>query len=100
MNHMESVLNAVAAERARQDARWGEQNHDAYTYLAILTEEVGEAAQAALHDQFGGKAAGTLEAEVIQIAAVAVAWVECIRRRTGLSPEEEHHEQIRDLGEH
>lgn len=80
MERMNEVLADVAAERARQDAKWGQQDHDAFTYLAILTEEVGEAAQAALHNQFGGKAAGTLEIELIHVAAVAVAAIECIRR--------------------
>ncbi len=79
-NLQAQVLADVATERARQEAKWGEQNHDDFIYSAILGEEVGEAAQAVLHDKFGGKSAGTLEEELIQVAAVAVAWVECIRR--------------------
>ncbi len=38
----------VLDERNRQDQLWGEQNHDPFTYLAILGEEVGEANKAAL----------------------------------------------------
>lgn len=75
------TLQEVKHERLRQDEVWGEQNHDDFTYLAILGEEVGEACQAALHDRFGGEAAGTLREELIQVAAVAVAMVECIDRR-------------------
>ena len=33
------VLNEVSAERQRQDAKWGEQNHDPLLWLSILTEE-------------------------------------------------------------
>lgn len=81
MTDLRQIIQQILDERERQDAKWGEQNHDDYRWLAILTEEVGELAQAALHDEFGGKHAGTLRDELIQAAAVAVAWVECIDRR-------------------
>lgn len=80
------IFNQVASERFRQDAKWGEQNHDAYRWLAILTEELGEVAQAALHDEFGGKHAGTLRAELVQAVAVGMAWIECIDRRQTETP--------------
>ncbi len=88
---LRKVMLEVARERTKQDAKWGEQNHNGYTYLAILMEEVGEAAKAALHDQFGGKEAGGLRTELVQTAAVAVAMIECLdrkdkRRRAGLCP--------------
>ena len=106
------VLEEVSHERARQDAKWGEQNHpngtgddrllprlahtfdgratmgtlaysarnwcqslaedDACTYAAILLEEVGEA--------LAERHPAALRAELIQVAAVAVAWVEKIDR--------------------
>ncbi|MCB8942523.1 MAG: hypothetical protein H6658_01985 [Ardenticatenaceae bacterium] len=78
-----AIFQEIANERAKQDGKWGEQNHDDYRWLAILTEEIGEVAQAALHDEFGGRAAGTLQDELIQVAAVAVSWLECIERRNG-----------------
>jgi hypothetical protein len=40
--HIDMVFAAIRAERERQNATWGEQNHDAYTWLAILGEEFGE----------------------------------------------------------
>ena len=80
MTTQELVIQTIVDERQRQDAKWGQQNHDDYRWLAILTEEVGELAQAALHDEFGGKAAGTLRAELIQVAAVAMSWLECLDR--------------------
>lgn len=69
------VLEQVAIERERQDAKWGEQNHPLDTWLTVLAEEVGELAQAILKGQ-------TAEArkEAVQCAAVAVAIVEFIDR--------------------
>lgn len=76
-------VNSVLAERERQDAKWGEQNHDDYIWLAILMEEVGEASQETLVEKFGAAANGhgNLREEVVHIAAVALAWIECIDRR-------------------
>ena len=71
---------AVALERKRQTEKWGEQNHDVFVWLSILSEEIGELAQAALHDKFGGRAAGTLKNELTQVAAVAVQWLEQLER--------------------
>lgn len=94
----ESVLRAVAEEREAQDAKWGEQNHpdgtglpeDAAnanlareicqrafatgqgTFADILTEEVMEA--------FAETDKAKLREELIQVAAVAVAWAEKIDR--------------------
>lgn len=76
-----SAGDDIFAERQRQELQWGEQNHDAFKWLAILGEEVGEANQAALHDEFGGHAKGTLRKELVQIAAVAIAFIECLDRR-------------------
>jgi NTP pyrophosphatase (non-canonical NTP hydrolase) len=76
------VLSDVAAERSRQFDRWGDQSdHADFVWLGILTEEVGESAQAVLHDTFGGKASGTLYAELVQVAAVACAWLEALHDR-------------------
>ena len=94
------VLAEIAAERARQDAKWGQQNHpdgtgtdpegdaeivgwakeacqDAAargtcTYRLILDEEVQEA--------FAESDPRKLRAELVQVAAVAAAWVEKIDR--------------------
>lgn len=70
----------VLAERNRQDAKWGEQNHDPFTYLAILIEEVGELGKAALHLRFGGPEAFGVREEAVQTAAVSLAIVECLDR--------------------
>jgi len=81
MTPAETALADVLAERDRQDAKWGEQNHDPFTYLAILSEEVGEFAQAALHLRFGGEAQNKFRHEAVHMAAVALAMVECIDRK-------------------
>jgi hypothetical protein len=74
------VLDQVYEERARQDAKWGEQSHDPRMWLAILMEEVGEAAKETLGDcSTGSPASNRLYLELTQIAAVAVEWLEHIR---------------------
>lgn len=70
-----SVLEEIQDERRRQDRKWGEQNHEPFKWLAILTEEVGEAAQATLWDN-----RNMIRSELIQVAAVAVAAIECLDR--------------------
>jgi hypothetical protein len=95
------VLGEVERERLRQDELWGIQNwsdgtgsqlweRNALTaksfnrrrvengrlqWLHILEEEVYEAF--AEHDD-----PAALREELVQVAAVAVAWIECIDRRT------------------
>ncbi len=81
----EEVLAAVAAERTRQDEKWGEQNHLPPMWMAILGEEFGETCQEALRFSFGPstsreKVLRNYREELIQVAAVAVAAVECLDR--------------------
>lgn len=96
---LNEVLLEILTERVRQDKKWGVQNHrdgtgyagskedaddarsqcDARfemgqgTWKDILKEEVFEA--------FAEMNPAKLEEELIQVAAVATAWVEAIRRR-------------------
>ena len=74
------VLYEVEDERKRQNEKWGEQNHHPFHFLAILGEEVGEANQAALKSYSEGGNWDAYRAELIQVAAVAVAMVECYDR--------------------
>jgi NTP pyrophosphatase (non-canonical NTP hydrolase) len=74
------ALTDVLQERERQEKKWGEQNHDPFAYLAILMEEVGEFSEAALHLRFGGPEAFGMRTEAVQVAAVALAIVECLDR--------------------
>lgn len=73
------ILEGISAERRRQDELWGEQNHGPDHWITILAEEVGEAAKEAL-DCPGPGPAGRLRTEVMQVASVAVAAIECIDR--------------------
>ncbi len=80
---MSEALISVVKERARQDDLWGEQNNDPVTWLVILMEEVGEIARAILSWRFDGpigSRGGAIRDEAVQVAAVAVAMVECCDR--------------------
>jgi len=82
------IISEILDERLVQNEKWGEQNHDDSLWACILMEEVGETTQAIFdltcyipgtvsYDTEKGK---TRE-ELIQVAAVAIAWLECIDRR-------------------
>lgn len=81
-----SVLEEIAKERNRQDEKWGEQNHSPADYLTILGEEVGEANKAALEAKFAGKPWDDYRKELVQVAAVAVAMIECFDRNKNNQP--------------
>jgi hypothetical protein len=99
----QQVLEEVLHERLKQNEKWGEQSHpdgtggalafevaeitrrdcefafsdvttDVGTWRHILDEEVAEA--------FAETEPDKLRAELVQVAAVAAAWIESIDRRT------------------
>jgi hypothetical protein len=111
---MSSVIDDVVKERARQDEKWGEQNHpdlpaaiadlssaeiaavlgiatapvatrscesafavNSGSWSRILIEEVAEVVEAA-----AVRDSASLRRELIEVAAVAVAWAEAIDRRS------------------
>ena len=118
----EKILGEITAERVRQDAKWGEQNHPDVdrvltgrptgcrvermameynipsansareacdvaarigqcTWAHILVEEIAEAVEAATLAQLGQGPLAALRKELVQVAAVAVSWIEAIDRR-------------------
>jgi NTP pyrophosphatase (non-canonical NTP hydrolase) len=83
---MNDALKDILEERERQDELWGEQNHHPVVWLSILMEEVGELAQEIneykLFDNPNKSnfTFNTLRDEAIQVAAVAIAMVECLDR--------------------
>lgn len=81
---MEIIFNDIKDERERQDKKWGEQNHAPIEWCAILGEEVGEVNKAALEDHFshGKMNLKNYREELIQVAAVAIAMIECLDRNT------------------
>ena len=81
------VLIHVEGERHKQDRKWGPQNHSPLEWMAILVEEVGEAQKEALEHHWAGTHYPAdefrlvrLRAELIQVAAVAVAAIESLDR--------------------
>jgi hypothetical protein len=75
------AIQRFVAERKRQDAKWGEQNHDPATWALILTEEVGEVAKGALPSHCGGEGLERFVEEVVQAGAVCLAILESLRRQ-------------------
>lgn len=104
------VLSEIERERLRQDEKWGVQNHPDIDYrhvpsvyifasqdmkevcqaahkagqdnwATILLEEVLEAVDEAETDGASNDSGAKLRTELIQVAAVCVAWVEAIDRR-------------------
>lgn len=78
-----SVYEEVRAARASAQAKHGPNGIEGiraadHGWLAILTEEVGEVAHELTYD-----ATGDLRAELVQVAAVATAWVDAIDRDAG-----------------
>ena len=97
---LDEVLDEVMAERIRQDAKWGEQNHPDGTGVSEFQREMAAWAKTAyesdstngritwysvLLEEFYEAAAESdpsrLREELIQCAAVCVAWIESIDRR-------------------
>lgn len=77
MTDRESIFNAINDERKAQDEKWGDQSgHSDYYWTTILTEEVGEAAEAALD-----RDEAHLMIELTQCAAVCVQWMEALLKR-------------------
>jgi len=72
------IFNEIDRERQRQDAKWGFPRNDlgVTDWATILTEEVGEVAEAALMFQFEQAPVDPLIKELIHVAAVAVSAIE------------------------
>jgi NTP pyrophosphatase (non-canonical NTP hydrolase) len=66
-------IQYIREERRRQDEKWGVQNHDNLYWLGILVEEVGELSKAIIEGKMTHR-------ELTQVAAVALAWMECHER--------------------
>lgn len=86
-NPMLLVVNDVMGERRKQNEKWGEQNHELSKWTSILGEEFGELCKAINETVFdngpearekGGYE--NMRAEAVQVAAVAVSFVEYLDR--------------------
>lgn len=74
------ILASIIAERHRQDELWSERSiaHGGFSdaeMLTVLVEEIGEIAQALQEP------GSNLRTELIQSAAVIVAWMEAVDKR-------------------
>jgi NTP pyrophosphatase (non-canonical NTP hydrolase) len=87
------IVKAILNERDEQDNKWGVQKHSHTKWLAILVEEVGEVALSVneicpalgeLKERAKLNDIKELRTELIQTAAVCVAWLEHIDGRIGL----------------
>ena len=78
MSTLDGLIAQVRAERDRQDAKWGTQNHHPAWWMNILMEEVGEASKALLEGD-----PVQMHKELIEAAAVALATCESIERNGG-----------------
>lgn len=73
----EYVLEDVREERERQDLKWGDQIHNTNELWNVIgVEEVGEVARAI----YEADNVEHLYTELIQVAAVYVAWAESLKR--------------------
>jgi len=83
------AFKAIRDERERQNEKWGVQTHSLCGWIAVLTEEVGEAAREALDIEINPKpgklgdysdAFERFRKEMVQVAAVAVQILEYLDR--------------------
>lgn len=68
-------LESILTERMRQDKRWGIQNHNPDRWVRILMEEVGE-----FCEELDNNDLKKMRFELVQVAAVALAMLECLDR--------------------
>lgn len=78
MKRHDYIIRDVVTETERQDEKWGIQDHPNEVWLAILGEEVGECNTAFLENMFGAKPIIELRTELVQVAAVAIQFIEQI----------------------
>lgn len=71
------AMDDVHRERIAQCYKWGKQTHDDLRWLGILMEEVGELSKEIIE----GKPDKVRQSELVQVAAVAVAWLEWMTER-------------------
>ena len=80
MTSRDLMLDHIRAERERRIAKYGDHRRDAGAWALILNEETGEVTRAALEcNRCVERDHQALYQELVQTAAVAVAWVEQVR---------------------
>lgn len=79
---LERHLEEIKSEFKRQDLLYGEQNHTPLKWVSILVKQVGSVAEQANKFDNTGKDLNLekYESEVIQVAAVAIRMLQCLKR--------------------
>jgi len=81
---LQDIFKEIKAERIAQDDQWGEQNNNDFIWCTVLGEEYGEVCRASVDIVYGSDHKHATESdlryELVQLAAVAVAFIECIDR--------------------
>jgi hypothetical protein len=77
---VDNIITDIKEERRRQDKKWGIQKHNSFVWLSILGEEYGEACKELLES---GETKNFRQ-EMVQVASVAIAAIECIDRRRNI----------------
>lgn len=79
---LERHLEEIKSEFKRQDLLYGEQNHTPLKWVPILVKQVGSVAEQADKFDNTGKDLNLekYETEVIQVAAVAIRMLQCLKR--------------------
>src|SRR5688572_1972987 len=83
------IYSAIDSERKRQAEKWGGRYQrgvgdccslsvDPLVKMAVLSEEVGEVGRALLDSGTTAYCDEAVRAELVQVAAVAVAWLESL----------------------
>lgn len=81
MSRISWIIGEIVSERERQEAKWGEQNHDMADWYTILGEEFGELGKAIREYKLQKIVpSGRIREELVQVAAVAVAMLESFDR--------------------
>lgn len=87
-----NVLQEVAAERERQDQKWGGPEHDDQHSTAEFAQLIQDyAAWARVMAGMGSR--DKARRRLVQVAALAVAAAESLERQGGLTPEEDDEAQ-------
>ncbi|MFA5377581.1 MAG: hypothetical protein WC455_17655 [Dehalococcoidia bacterium] len=79
LKHIESLMLDVFFEGEKQVAKWGIQDRSTFEWLAFLTEEVGELAEAISEYEYRGARTGDIYKEAIQVATLALKMAEMSR---------------------
>lgn len=79
INHSDTqALKSVIDEMHSQDGQWGLQNHQIFTWMAILGEEFGKLCQASLRNKLAGGDVYHVREKAVNVAAVALQIIERI----------------------